>query len=709
VQTEEALRRSEERLELAIRGSADGLWDWDIITNEVWLAPRFKELLGFADYELPSSYEAWESRLHPEDRNHTLEALRKHLEENEPYDVEFRMRTKDGSDRWFHSRGQASRDQTGYAIRMSGSLRDITDRKQAEQKLRESEMRAQEQLAELELLYRTAPIGLCLVDKDLRYVRMNDQMAAFYGRPASEIIGSRIPDAIPELATKLAPIHRRVLQDGKSALNVEIRGATAAKHGVERHWLENYYPLKDRDGSVMGMSVVVQEITERIQTEDRLKIAHQDLERRVQERTVELTASNRRLNSEIAERERTQRILQSIAEGTSADIGDDFFSSLVCSLASTLNIRCAYVSESLDWPTTKSQVIAGWAYGRIIENFVYEVADTPCAQTLIGKITFFPRDLQQLFPKDKILAELNAESYCGLPIHSPSGQVIGHLSLVDDKAMDAGFSELPALQIFAARAAAELHRRRAEDQLEQMQAEFAHLNRVDSMGQMAAALAHEIDQPLGVIANDAQACLRGIRNGLLSASEIDEALKEVVSESLRAAEIIRRIRNFMTRREPQRSSVDINELVREVARLVGFDARRHKAKLRIELMEPLPRILVDRVQIQQVLVNLVRNAFDAMQETDEKQREAVIRTTTGDGNILVSVSDTGPGVLEETLSQMFDPYFSTKPNGVGMGLSISRSIVDWHGGRIQATSNPKQGLTFEFTIPVDEHIEFSAE
>jgi C4-dicarboxylate-specific signal transduction histidine kinase len=233
----------------------------------------------------------------------------------------------------------------------------------------------------------------------------------------------------------------------------------------------------------------------------------------------------------------------------------------------------------------------------------------------------------------------------------------------------------------------------------QMQTDLARAYRLVSMGEMASMLVHEIDQPLGVIANDAQACLRGMRSGQLGAAETVTALDEIASEALRTGEIVRRIRRFVSRREPQRSTVDLNELVREVVRLVASHMRQHRTALQLDLQEPLPNVHVDRVQIQQVLLNLIQNALDAMDETDGERR-LMLRTWSATDTAWAGVSDTGGGIPQAEMRRIFEPYYTTKSDGVGMGLSISRSIIQLHEGALRVRANSSGGMSFEFSLPL---------
>jgi len=334
------------------------------------------------------------------------------------------------------------------------------------------------------------------------------------------------------------------------------------------------------------------------------------------------------------------------------------------------------------------------------KNIEYDVAGTPCEKTVAGEFTYYPKNTQQLFPGDEYLVDLGVESYCGVPLKDVTGKIIGHLAVLDSKSMEENLCETPAFQIFVARAAAELERREVEDHAQQIQSQLEHVCRVSSMGEMASTLAHEINQPLGAMANNAQAAVRGIEHGRLDSSEVLNALKDITADAFRASEIIRRLREFVSRRVPRKSTVLINDLVQEVVRLIDFDARNHKVKLQLDLEERLPHIQLDRIQIQQVLINLLRNAFEAMNEIPETERRVTLGTSGNSDEITIRVTDTGKGIPEAEIKRAFEPYVTTKPEGLGMGLCISRSIVEWHGGRIFGIPNSESGMTFGFTLPL---------
>ena len=370
-QAEIKTRKSEERYALAVRGSTDGLWDWNILSGEVFYADRFKELIGYSPDEFPNRFDSFRDHLHPEDLDATLKAIEQHHQERVPYDVEYRLRTKRGEYKWFRARGQAIWDEHGKAFRMAGSIQDINERKQMEKK-----------------------------------------------------------------------------------------------------------------------------------------------------------------------------------------------------------------SQSL-------------------------------------------RD------------ELN------------------------------------------------------------------HMSRVLSMGEIAASLAHEINQPLTAIRSYAQAAQRLLARDTPDLHEVDKILTGIVTGNRRAEAVIQRIRMLMKNEQSERLLIDVKTFIKEVASLLRKNIEEHNISLRLELDANLPQVFGDRVQLQQVVLNLILNGLEAINAGGDGLRELVVRASKDAVDVVtISVQDSGIGIHEENKDRIFDAFFSTKSQGMGMGLSISRSIIEEHGGRLWVTQNPVQGATFSFTVPI---------
>jgi PAS domain S-box-containing protein len=241
-------------------------------------------------------------------------------------------------------------------------------------------------------------------------------------------------------------------------------------------------------------------------------------------------------------------------------------------------------------------------------------------------------------------------------------------------------------------------RKCAEEALRQAQADLAHVNRVTTMGQLTASLAHEIKQPIAAAVTDAKTCLRWLRRDCPNLEEAGEAASRTVKDVTRAADVISSISILFKKGAPQRELVDVNDLIREMIVLLRSEANRYSISIRTELAESLPKVMADRVRLQQVFMNLMLNGIDAMKGTTARG-ELTIKSEAGDGQLLISVSDTGVGLHPEQAEQIFQAFFTTKDNGTGMGLPISRSIIESHGGRLWASGASGKGATFQFTLP----------
>jgi PAS domain S-box-containing protein len=232
---------------------------------------------------------------------------------------------------------------------------------------------------------------------------------------------------------------------------------------------------------------------------------------------------------------------------------------------------------------------------------------------------------------------------------------------------------------------------------EQLQADLAHVNRVSTIGELTASLAHEIKQPIGAAVTNAEACVRLLDRDQSDVPEAREAALEMAKDAKRAADIIARVRSLYRKGSSQMESVDVNELIEEIFLILHNEANRHSVSMRTDVAGGMPRVMADRVQLQQVLMNLMLNGIQAMEETGGVL--TIKAQLDQDGRVQISVGDTGVGLPTEKVEQIFDAFFTTKPEGSGMGLAISRSIIDSHGGRLWATPNDGRGATFHFTLP----------
>ena len=246
-------------------------------------------------------------------------------------------------------------------------------------------------------------------------------------------------------------------------------------------------------------------------------------------------------------------------------------------------------------------------------------------------------------------------------------------------------------------------RKQAELALREAQAELARITRIATMGELTASIAHEINQPLGAVVTNGNAALRWLAGQPANLDEVRQALKRTIREANRASDVIGRIRALLQKTPPQTERLDINAVIREVVTLANSELLRGGVAVQLELAPDVPTVLGDRVQLRQVLLNLILNAIDAMSTVTDRPRKLVIRSAQHQEGVLIQVQDSGTGLDPEQVDRIFEPFFTTKPEGIGMGLAIGRSIVEAHGGRLWATSASSHGAVFQFTLPRAVH------
>ena len=248
-------------------------------------------------------------------------------------------------------------------------------------------------------------------------------------------------------------------------------------------------------------------------------------------------------------------------------------------------------------------------------------------------------------------------------------------------------------------------RKRTEEELRQTQAELAHVTRVTTLGELTASIAHEVNQPLGAIVTNGHACLHLLSRNNPDLKEVREAVECMIADGIRASEVIKRIRSLLKKSKGGKSSYSINDIIREVLALTAGELNKNGVNVRIELTQGLPCVIADRVQIQQVVLNLILNSKEAMSGVGWQPRELLIGSEQAEHGVLVTVTDTGVGIPPENREQVFDPFVTSKEGGLGLGLSISQTIIESHGGRLWTTRGHKgQGTTFQFTLPTGENL-----
>jgi PAS domain S-box-containing protein len=403
-----------------------------------------------------------------------------------------------------------------------------------------------------------------------------------------------------------------------------------------------------------------------------IKRLNEELEQRVAERTSQLTSVNCELTKEVLQRQRAEEALRR-SEAYLAE--------------------AQRLSHTGSWAFKETEPVY-WSE----ENFRiwgFDPQPTPPRRdTLLQRL--HPEDRDRVLEHARKAVRERRDYVVEFRIVLPDGTV-RHVHGLGHPVFDANgeLIEVVGTQVDVT------ERKRAEqerEKLHQLQADLARINRLSTMGELTASLAHEIRQPIAAAVTDASTCLRWLGRTDPDVEEGREAARRVVKDVTRAADIISSIGVLFKKGAVPRELVDVNELIREMIGMLRSEAQRHHISLRTALDPALPQVVAERVQLQQVFMNLMLNAIDAMKDTSGAN-ELIIKSEADNAHLVISVSDTGAGLLPEHMDQIFNAFFTTKDHGLGMGLPISRSIVESHGGRLWVTANAKGGATFQFRLP----------
>lgn len=452
----------------------------------------------------------------------------------------------------------------------------------------------------------------------------------------------------------------------------------------------------------------------------RLLAAHRDsLEHRVAERTRELEQVNVALENDIAARRRaedalrrsdtTLRAMHDITVSSCADfdtkildllkLGCQHFGMNTGALTRVEDNSCTILHVySLDGAFSRGD--------RLTAN------DTFCAIVLeAGKPLSAPDIRISDHKTHPFVTKLGRHAYLGAPVLVDK-QAYGTLNFSSSNARAEPFPQvdIDILLLLAQWIGGAIERVHAHERLQDHQVQLSRVARHNTMGEMASGIAHELNQPLTAIINYSRGCLRRLRGDGKDREDLVNAIEKVSNEAERAGQIIRRLREFVTHGELRQESTRLEEVIHTVSELAAAELRRNNVKLTVDIEPDLPEISIDRIQIEQVLLNLLRNAVDAVHGNPHDRRLINIETRASDEeSISIKVHDNGPGISEPRLAHVFDPFFTTKPDGMGLGLAISRSVVEAHRGKLQAQSRPGDGTVFECRLPVGPDLAPGAE
>ena len=667
-QSEIKLRESEAYLAEAQRLSHTGSWAWSPATgeNRYWSDECFR-LLGFDPADGMPPREEFIKRIHPDDRPMVAEKLEKAARERSEYEADYRVIHPNGEIRDIHAIGHPVLGPSGDLVEIVGTAIDVTERKQAEDSIRQSEA----YLAEAQRLSHTGSWAWNPTTGENRY--WSDECFRLLGfdpaegMPPFETLVQRIhPDDRPVVAETL----ERAVRE-RAEYEVEYR--IFHPGGVIRDVYAIGHPILSPSGDLIEIVGTGIDVTERKRAE--------------------------------ALRNEESRILEMIARDAPLE---EILEKLVLVVeAQFANLLCSVLLLDKDGQHMRHGAAPSLpeSYNKAIDGVSIGPKAGSCGTAMYRKEPVVVADILQdpLWEQYRDAAEPHGLRACwSTPILSHSGKALGSFAMYYREPRSPNPLETSALEMANHLAGIAIERKLAREERERLreaQADLAHANRVTTMGELTASVAHEVNQPIAASLTNARTCLRWLAGDTPNIEEAREAAMRIVQDQTRAAEIIARIRMLFKKSAPQRELVDMNEIIREMVVHLRVEATRHLISLRTELAVDLPQFMGDRVQLQQVMMNLMMNGIDAMTGVDGT-RELIIKSQFAeDGKVRVSVSDTGVGLPAEQANHIFDAFFTTKLHGTGMGLRISRSIIESHGGRLWAEENTPRGASFSFVLP----------
>jgi PAS domain S-box-containing protein len=614
------LRRSELYLAEGQRLSHTGSWAWNASSGEIFSSQELLRIFGLEAEPSAPTHETFLPLLHPEDRSRIRLAFDDAVHNNSNYEAEYRIVRPDGSVRHVHNLAHPVFNESGALIECIGTAMDITERKQAEESVRQA-------YEQVDRILDSISDNFFGISSDGRFTYFNKHAAKqmeILGKDPARLIGKVAWEEFPDMPNK---------ENVQRVLTERVPITDELYYAPLGEWVENHmYPSPDG-----GLVTFQRYITERKRTEEALR--------------------------------RSEAFL---AEGQK--------------ISHTGSWSVSFPSEAVFWSEETFRIYDVEPHTtKLSQENVFQLIHPEDRQFVKDTFERAVRDQSDFAVEHRALladGSLKHLYALGHPIINDSGELVEYVGTVVD------ISE----------------RKRAEESLQRAHAELAHATRVTTMGELAASIAHEINQPLGAIVNNGNVAIRIATAENASHDKLAEVLSDIVADANHASAIIARIRAVMRKSAPEKTSLHLKDVVGAVLALVQRELAARRIKVRTELPEDLPSVSGDRIQLQQVLLNLVMNGIEAMSEVDDARRVLTIGgrrdDLAGQPAVLIAVQDFGSGFSREDYERFFDAFYTTKPTGMGMGLRISRSIVEAHGGRLWATSNAGRGATFYCALPI---------
>ena len=634
----------------------------------------------------------------------------------------------------------------------------FSERRQHEAALKASEART----PELKLLYETAPIGLAFLTPDCRYLQINRHLTEICGISVADHIGRSVRDTVPQVADQVENVVQAILRTGEPITGVEVNGQRPDGGNADRVWITTWYPLRAADGAILGVNVVAEEITERKRAEAALaasesrfreladnmsqfawtadaqgstywynkrwhdyagttleemqgwgwrKVHHPDHVDRVVNRIRQCfeTGSPWEDMFPLRRRDGAYRWFLSRALpirneggklvrwfGTLTDVTEQIEAEQALRhLNETLEQRVEEEAQERAriWNVSQDLLVVADMKGKFIAINPAWNATLGWSEGELLNNTFewfvHPDDLS----KSRAQLHLIAEGQNSRQFENRFRDRDGSYRWLSWKAVAEG-----GLVYAVARDVTDL--KNTADQLRTSRRELAEVSRHVTMGAMTASIAHEVNQPLAAVVTNANAGLRWLARAEPDIDEVCLLLKRIVDDGHRAGAVIAGIRSMFRKDADERNPLSVNELISEVLAVVHGELDSHQVSLQAELHDGLPPVLAEQTQLRQVILNLVMNAVDAMNSVSDRERVLTVRSESdGPGNVLITLEDTGSGIDPNHKDRIFEAFFTTKAHGMGMGLSICRSIVESHGGQLWVSSRSPHGSIFCAKLP----------
>ena len=761
---EDQLRMSERRLKLAQSAAHLGLWDWDLRTNTHTVFGEYLRLYGLPADNPSPTHEEWLRLVHPDDRKGVQAALQESIERTHVWDTEFRVLWPNGSVRWLLGKGTVFLDDSGQPVRMAGVNLDISERKQTEALLRESEERFRN-------VADTAPVMIWVSGSDKLRTFFNKGWLDFTGKNMDQELGNGWADGVhPGDLDRWYATYSSSF-DARQSFRMEYRLRHSS--GEYRWVLDNGMPIYRGGGEFTGYIGSCIDVTEqklaqdRLQTSERqligaqrlaqigsweryfegeaiywsdemfrifglpvgpplhfltfLSSVHTDDREKIREANREALSSRSPVIVEyrITRPDRELRFIRSVVEvigndtsahprmaGATQDITDrrraEEERARLTTIVQSERERLKAIISSIPgavWETLGSSDNPAkqvkFMSNQVEEMLGYAVEEWITVPGLWPLIVHpddrsrFVREATKIFTSDK---GYGSYQYRCLTKDGRTVWLESHASAIREKTGKPVGLRGVTIDIS--------ERKEAQAALQRAQEELARVIRAISMGEVAASIAHEINQPLAAVVTNGEACLRFLAATPPNIEKAKVILTSIISDGNRAGEVIRRIRALFANASGQKEICDLNQLIRETTVLLQEYAHSHNVLVEMQLKESLPAVFGDRTQLRQLLLNLVTNGIEATVKGPHEARLVVIMTRSDAPlGVRLEVSDSGIGISPGDRERIFHPFFTTKEAGLGMGLAISRTIVESHGGRILVEPNQPHGTRFSVFLP----------